>query len=531
MNFLPDVYVVCESCNGTRYNRETREIRYRGYSISDVLDMTVEEACELLENIPTIKVAAQHVGGGGAGLHPAGPVGADALGRRGPTGEAGQRTQSAGDGQHHLHPDEPTTALHFEDVRRLLDILHRLVDVGNTVIVIEHNLEVVKSADWIHRPGTRWRESRRRSGLHRSAGSRGRVSRLLPPARPCARFWLDDGPTARAVRKQNGDRGTLEPEGLACGLSSGCSLVRRLDLDQLSIPLRRGARRPAHPDFRPALRLRLGRDLPGLPSASPGGPSSAASPDRGDCPGRPRPAARLRPDQENDVYRYVLDGQVLLAGANPYEQSPFGTVAPSSRSLWNGRCRTRRREEVISRIGYAEIPTLYPPAAQAAFAAGGLISGWNWIGLRILFTLFDLALIGLIVLLLTRIGSSPARVLLYAWNPLVLKEVTNSVHVDVLPAFFVVLLMVSLERTRPHGGWRWLLMAAGSMAAGVLSKLYPILLLPAAFRFISLVSGGKKAVTFAAASLAGSCLGTCLPVPGRGPAHRRSQELCGTLAG
>ena len=210
--------------------------------------------------------------------------------------------------------------------------------------------------------------------------------------------------------------------------------------------------------------------------------------------------------QENDVYRYVLDGQVLLAGENPYEQSPMELSLlppePLERALSDPAAK-----EVISRIGYADIPTLYPPAAQAAFAAGSLISGWNWIGLRILFTLFDLALIGLIVLLLTRIGSPPSWVLLYAWNPLVLKEVTNSVHVDVLPAFFVVLLMVSLERIRGQGDWHWMLAAAGSMAGGVLSKLYPILLLPAAFRYVSLVSGGKKAVTLAAVSLAGIALG------------------------
>ena len=210
--------------------------------------------------------------------------------------------------------------------------------------------------------------------------------------------------------------------------------------------------------------------------------------------------------QENDVYRYVLDGQVLLAGENPYEQAPLELSLlppePLERALSDPKA-----QEVISRIGYAEIPTVYPPAAQAAFAVGGLLGGWNWIGLRILFTLVDLALIGLIVLLLTRLGSSPSRVLLYAWNPLVLKEVTNSVHLDVLPAFFVVLLMVSLERVRVRGGWRWLLAAAGAMAGGVLSKLYPILLLPAAFRFVSCVSGGKKAVTFVAGSLAGIVLG------------------------
>lgn len=210
--------------------------------------------------------------------------------------------------------------------------------------------------------------------------------------------------------------------------------------------------------------------------------------------------------QENDVYRYVLDGQVLLAGENPYRQSPLELSQlppePLERALSDPAAK-----EVISRIGYAEIPTLYPPAAQAAFSAGGLVGGWNWTGLRILFTLFDLALIGLIILLLTRTGSSPSRVLLYAWNPLVLKEVTNSVHVDILPAFFVLLLMVSLERMHVHGSWRWLLASAAAMAAGVLSKLYPILLLPAAFRFVSRVSGGKKAVTFAAASLAAVALG------------------------
>ena len=210
--------------------------------------------------------------------------------------------------------------------------------------------------------------------------------------------------------------------------------------------------------------------------------------------------------QENDVYRYVLDGQVLLAGENPFRQSPLELSLHPPQAL-EGALSDPRSGEVISRIGYAGIPTLYPPAAQAAFALGGLISGWHWIGLRVLFTLVDLALIGLIVLLLARTGSSPSRVLLYAWNPLVLKEVSNSVHVDVLPAFFVVLLLVSLERFHGRGGWRWLLTAAGAMAGGVLSKLYPILLLPAAFRFVSSVSGKTKALAFAAGSLAAVGLG------------------------
>lgn len=149
MNFLPDIYVVCEACRGTRYNRETRTVRYRGFSISEVLEMTVEEVCQLLENIPAVKsrlTTLLEVG-----------LGYIRLGQSSPTlsgGEA-QRVKLAAElnrkstGNTIYILDEPTTGLHFEDVRHLLEILHRLVDRGNTVIVIEHNLEVVKSADWV----------------------------------------------------------------------------------------------------------------------------------------------------------------------------------------------------------------------------------------------------------------------------------------------------------------------------------------------------------------------------------------------
>ena len=149
MHFLPDVYVTCETCKGRRYNRETLEIRYRGKNIADVLDMTVEEALEFFAKIPAIKRKLQT-------LH---DVGLDYihLGQRATTlsgGEA-QRVKLAtelsrlGTGSTVYILDEPTTGLHFEDITMLLKVLNRLVDKGNTVIVIEHNMDVIKTADWI----------------------------------------------------------------------------------------------------------------------------------------------------------------------------------------------------------------------------------------------------------------------------------------------------------------------------------------------------------------------------------------------
>ncbi len=149
MHFLPDVYVPCEQCNGRRYNRETLEVRFKGKSIADVLEMPVEEAVEFFAKIPKIHRRLQT-------LH---DVGLDyiRLGQPATTlsgGEA-QRVKLATElskiatGETLYILDEPTTGLHFADVERLLDVLSRLVDAGNTVVVIEHNLDVIKSADWI----------------------------------------------------------------------------------------------------------------------------------------------------------------------------------------------------------------------------------------------------------------------------------------------------------------------------------------------------------------------------------------------
>ncbi len=149
MHFLPDVYVNCDVCNGARYNRETLEILYRGKSIADVLDMSVSEALEFFERQPQI---LRHV----QSLYDVG-LGYVRLGQPAPTlsgGEA-QRVKLATElarrptGHTFYVLDEPTTGLHFDDVNRLLHVLHRLVDQGNTVLVIEHNLDVVKTADWV----------------------------------------------------------------------------------------------------------------------------------------------------------------------------------------------------------------------------------------------------------------------------------------------------------------------------------------------------------------------------------------------
>jgi len=149
MHFLPDVYVTCDTCRGKRYNRETLEVFYRGRTIADVLEMTVSEALEFFSAVPQIHRKLETLADVGLGYIHLGQAATTLSG-----GEA-QRVKLATElsrrdtGRTFYILDEPTTGLHFEDVRLLLDVLHRLVDRGNTVVVIEHNLEVIKTADWI----------------------------------------------------------------------------------------------------------------------------------------------------------------------------------------------------------------------------------------------------------------------------------------------------------------------------------------------------------------------------------------------
>jgi excinuclease ABC subunit A len=149
MHFLPDVYVPCEVCKGKRYNRETLEVRFRGLSISDVLELTVDDAVEFFQNQPRIHQKLQTLADVGLGYIHLGQSATTLSGGEAQRVKLATELSKRDTGRTFYILDEPTTGLHFEDVRVLLDVLHRLVDRGNTVLVIEHNLDVIKTADWI----------------------------------------------------------------------------------------------------------------------------------------------------------------------------------------------------------------------------------------------------------------------------------------------------------------------------------------------------------------------------------------------
>ena len=149
MHFLPDVYVTCEECKGRRYNRETLEIAYRGKSIADMLNLTVDQAVELVENFPPIATRLRTLQEVGLGYLTLGQSATTLSGGEAQRVKLSRELARRGTGKTMYILDEPTTGLHFEDVRKLLDVLNRLVDQGNTVVVIEHNLDVIKCADWV----------------------------------------------------------------------------------------------------------------------------------------------------------------------------------------------------------------------------------------------------------------------------------------------------------------------------------------------------------------------------------------------
>lgn len=149
MHFLPDVYITCEDCKGKRYNQEALEIHYKGKNIADILDMTVDEALEFFKNIPHIKTKLDTLAEVGLGYIRLGQPATTLSGGEAQRVKLASELSKKSTGQTFYILDEPTTGLHFDDVSRLLSVLNKLVDMGNTVVVIEHNMEVIKAADWV----------------------------------------------------------------------------------------------------------------------------------------------------------------------------------------------------------------------------------------------------------------------------------------------------------------------------------------------------------------------------------------------
>jgi len=149
MHFLPDVYVPCETCKGARYNRETLEVRFKGKSIADVLEMSVEEALQFFAKIPKLRRRLQTLHDVGLDYIKLGQPATTLSGGEAQRVKLSAELSKVATGKTLYILDEPTTGLHFADIEKLLEVLQRLVDSGNTVLVIEHNLDVIKQADWI----------------------------------------------------------------------------------------------------------------------------------------------------------------------------------------------------------------------------------------------------------------------------------------------------------------------------------------------------------------------------------------------
>ncbi|GAB4230647.1 MAG: hypothetical protein Kow00109_02480 [Acidobacteriota bacterium] len=208
--------------------------------------------------------------------------------------------------------------------------------------------------------------------------------------------------------------------------------------------------------------------------------------------------------QENDVYRYVLDGQAVWHGENPFRWTPLERLNGSAQSPLEAA--SDEAQVVLSRIGYPSVRTIYPPAAQALFALGASWGGWDWRGQRLVFLVLDLLAAGLLVLLLRRLGLPDAWVIVYAWNPLVLKEITNSCHLDVAVAGLLTALLLLL--ICPGTGWLGSAVLPGLLVAlAGLAKWYPLILAPPLAAWLGRRRGIGAAALFLGVAAFGTLLG------------------------
>ena len=199
MNFMPDVYVQCEVCNGRRYNQETLAVKFHGHSIADILDLTIEDALPVLADVPQVRQKLQTLVDVGLGYVHLGQSATTLSGGEAQRMKLARELTKRQTGRTLYLLDEPTTGLHFDDVRKLLEVLHRLADLGNSVIIIEHNLDVIRNADWIHRSRPRRRRRRRPHRRRRPPRENRRHPRLLHRPVPHALLHLNATATLRPL--------------------------------------------------------------------------------------------------------------------------------------------------------------------------------------------------------------------------------------------------------------------------------------------------------------------------------------------
>ena len=187
--------------------------------------------------------------------------------------------------------------------------------------------------------------------------------------------------------------------------------------------------------------------------------------------------------QENDCYRYVLDGECVKHMVNPYRYAPEEIIEYTP-TEFNGELQSPEAQLILSRIGYPDIPTIYPPLAQLCFAVGAGLTPWRWLGQRLVFLAFDIGTILLILGILKRLEKSLSWSVVYVWNPLVIKEIANSAHLDSLVGFCILLVLLFLEMSHRKEPYFFAALSGLSFGAAVLAKLYPLILLPLCMSYL-----------------------------------------------